>query len=65
MVIDLLSCEEREMSNLLVEFNPGKIAHSTTTQPFEILVAAAVSLEGTRHFSCDFHLKYSQNVLKK
>jgi len=65
MVIDLLSCEEREMSNLLVEFNPGNIAHSTTTQPFEILVAAGVSLEVTRHFSCDFYLKCCQNTLKK
>ena len=46
MVKDLLSCEEREMVNLLVEFNPGNIVHSTTTQAFEILVAA-VSLEFT------------------
>jgi hypothetical protein len=53
------------MSNLLVKFNPGNIAHSTTTQPFEIRVAAAVSLEVTRHFSCDFYLKCSQNIFKK
>jgi hypothetical protein len=65
MVIDLLSCEEREMSNLRVEFNPGNILYSTTTQPSEVLVVVAVSLEVTRHFSCDFYLKCSQNVLKK
>jgi len=65
MVIVLLPCEEREMSNLLVEFNPGNIAHSTTTKPIEILVVVAVSLEVTRHFSCDFYLKYRQNILKK
>jgi len=53
------------MSNLLVEFNPGNIVHSTTTQPFEICVAGAVSLEVTRHFSCDFYLKCSQNMFKK
>lgn len=63
--MDLLSCEERKMSNLLVEFNPGNIVHSTTTQPFEILVAAAVSLEVTKHFSCNFYLNCSQDVLKE
>jgi hypothetical protein len=65
MVIDLLSCKEREISNFLVKFDPGNIAHSTITHPFRILVAAAVSLEFTRHFSCVFHFKCNQNILKK
>jgi hypothetical protein len=47
MVRDQLSCEVGKMSNLLAEFIPGNIAHTTTTQAFEILLAAAVSLEFT------------------
>jgi hypothetical protein len=46
-VRDLLSCEERKMCILLIQFNPGNIVHSTTTQALEILVASVVSLEFT------------------